>query len=129
MLKTVQKCLFRTCVWYTVVSVLFLLAGIVSGVGNFTPGAVSFLLMLPMSLCISAAGLLLKYEKLNGALRRLIHFVTVILSVFLFLILPNNTTMQPATVLIVICGMSALYWLLFGMVHLFGKRFRRILED
>ncbi len=129
MFKTIQTCLLRTCVWYTAVSALFLLVGIISGAGNFSLSALSFLLMLPMCLCFSVAGMLLKYEKLHPALRRLFHFVIFILSVLLCLILPNNTVMQPVTVLLLICAMTAVYWVTVGVLHLFGKRFRRILED
>ncbi len=129
MFKTLQTCLLRTCVWYTAVSVLFLFVGILAGAGNFSLSALSFLLMLPMCLCFSVAGMLLKYEKIHSALRRLFHFLIVILSVLLFLILPNNTVMQPVTVLILICAMTVIYWVAIGVLHLFGKRFRRILED
>ncbi len=128
-MKTFQKWLTGGCIWYTVVTVLLLtlqklMPDVSSGVN-----ATSFLLILPFGLSISGGNLLLRWERIPRYLRRIGHYLAVLLAVVLFLWLPANTAASPATLLILFVAGTALYWLLFGLVHLFRNRILKALEE
>ncbi len=128
--KLFRKWIRGGCVWYTAISILFLCLGLLSGVGKFTPGAAAFLWMLPWGLSMSAAGMLYRLENVSGAWRKLLHYGITVISFLLFVLLPNNNgTMRGSTVLILLVLLSALYWLLFLLVHIFRHRIQRLMEE
>ena len=129
--QSFQNWLRGGCIWFTVFSVaLILLRLIVAGsIDGASISVTSFLLLLPASLCISGAGVLFRSERIPGWIRYLSHFLVTVLSIFFFLWLPSNTQAKASTVLILLVAFSALYWLLFLLVHLIQKRIRLLLEE
>lgn len=127
--KTIRTWLTGGCVCYTLLSVFFLFLGTVLNGTGFRINTLSFLLMLPCGMLISAANLLLRWKRLAFWLRSLLHYTVTVLSVFLFLWLPANTDAHGSTMLILAVAFSAVYWILFGLVHLFLHRMKRLMSD
>lgn len=128
-LLTLKKWLTGGCVWYAVISLGLLLAEKIVGSDNLAVNANSFLLLFPFGLSVSAGSLLLKNEKIARWIRWLSHYGITVASFILFVLLPTGVKLSPVTVLLLIVFLSALYWLLFFLVHILQKRFKRILEE
>ena len=128
-LLTLKKWLVGGCVWYAVLSLGMLLAEKMIGSENLAVNANSFLLMFPFGLSVSGGSLLLKNKKIARWIRWISHYSITVAAFFLFLLLPAGVSLSPASVLLLIVFLSALYWLLFLLVHIFRKRFQRIFEE
>ena len=129
--QTVKKWLCGGCVYFTVISMLFIFLNFITGNANDMGriNTVSFLWMFPCGLCLSFAGILLKSQKLPRWARFLLHYLITVLSIYLFLILPSNFHLSGSTVLILVILLTALYWLLFGLVALTLYRVRRLMSE
>ena len=128
-LLTFKKWLVGGCVWYAVLSLGMLLAEKMIGSENLAVNANSFLLMFPFGLSVSGGSLLLKNEKIARWVRWLSHYGITVAAFFLFILLPTGISLSPAAILLLTVFLSALYWLLFFLVHIFQKRFKRLLEE
>ncbi len=128
-MKTFKKWLIGGCIWYTVISLLLL--GIQKLMPDISSGinADAFLLIFPFGLTVSLGNLLYHCKKIPRYLRWISHYLCVLLAAILFLWLPSNTATSPATVLILLVAGTALYWLIFGLVHLFRNRILKVLEE
>lgn len=118
--------------WYAVISLLWLVAGSATGVGDKYLAARSFLMMLPFGLCMSAAGMLFSSKKLQRWLRLLGHYVITIVAFILFILLPNQNDAAPfkgSFVLVLIVLLTAIYWLLFLLVHIFKTKIKKLFEE
>ncbi len=127
--RTIGKWLCGGCVCYTLLSVFFLILGMILSGSGYRVNTFSFLMMLPCALMFSLANLLLGNREMAFWLRALLHYGITILSAFLFLWLPANVEARGSTVLILALTFTAVYWLLFGLVRLMLGRIRRLLAD
>lgn len=130
-LQTLKRWLNGGCVYFTVIALFFLLLNLATleseNLKSISP--ISFLRIVPAALTISAAGLMLKWQVLPRWARSLSHYALVILAFFLFLWRPLNPIASTSTTLIVIVILTAIYWLVFLLVHLIGARIRRLMEE
>lgn len=118
------------CVYFTVLAVPFTLIGLlISSDPNKTIALGSYMLFLPAAACISGAGVLLTSQSVPRWLRILGHYVITVLSVILFVWLPSNPIARGSTAIILFLAFTALYWLIFGLVHLIRGRVKRLLEE
>lgn len=119
-----------TCLWYTVISLCLLVAGAMAGTGQTALDTTSFLLLFPFGFAMSAAGFLYRSKSVARWIRMLSHYAITLVAFLAFVLLPHlNGTVTPVTVLILCVLLSALYWILFLIIHIFQKRFRKILEE
>ena len=119
-----------TCLWYTVISLCLLVVGLVTGNGQSYLDATSFLLLVPFGFAMSAAGFLYRSKSVARWIRMLSHYAITLAAFLAFVLLPHlNGTVSPVSVLLLCVFLSVLYWLLFGIIHIFQKRFRKILEE
>lgn len=125
--QTLKRWLNGGCVYFTVISLFFLLLNLATPEKSITP--VSFLRIVPAALTISLGGLLLKWQVIPRWARCLAHYALLMLAFFLFLWIPLNPIASPSTTLIVIVVLSVVYWLIFLLVHLIGARIRRLMEE
>ena len=127
--QTLKRWLNGGCVYFTVISLFFLLLNLATPEKSITP--VSFLRIVPAALTISLGGLLLKWQVIPRWARCLAHYALLMLAFFLFLWMPFVKTVyaRPSTTLIVIVILSVVYWLIFLLVHLIGARIRRLMEE
>lgn len=130
-LQILKRWLNGGCVYFTVIALFMLLLNLATlenaALKNISP--VSFLRILPAALTVSAAGLLLKWQTIPRWARLLSHYALIILAFFVFLWRPLNPIASPSTTLIVIVILTAIYWLVFLLVHLIGARIRRLMEE
>ena len=128
----IKKWLSGGCVYFTVTALLILFFNF-AAIGTFrNAGNISmhsFLLMFPFGLCLSAAGMLLNTKHLAPWIRFLSHYVITILAVFLFLLLPSGASANSSFYLVMFALLSAVYWILFGLVALIRNRVRRLMEE
>ncbi len=125
-----KKALRSTCLWYTVISICLLMAGLFAGNGQSPLDVTSFLLLVPFGLAMAVAGMLYRSEKIPRWARWLSHYAITLLAFLTLVLLPHlGGTVSPVTVLLLCVLLSVLYWILFLLVHIFQKRFRKILEE
>ena len=118
--------------WYAVISLLWLAAGSATGVGDKHLVARSFLMLFPFGLCMSTAGMLFSTQKIPRWLRVLGHYVITIVAFILFILLPNQNDAAPfrgSFILILIVLLTAIYWLLFLLVHIFKTKIKKLFEE
>lgn len=119
------------CVFFTILALLFLFlnATIEEGVPSSYVQIKPFLLLFPCGLGISLAGMILKSNRISSWLGKLLHYLITMLSLFVFIYLPSNAKPSFVSVLLLFAGFSAIYWLIYLVVHLLGDRIRDLLED
>ena len=119
------------CVFYTILALATILLNATIDEGSFTSYVQikPFLLLFPCGLGISFAGMLRKSNRLSPAMGSLLHYLIVMLSLYLFLWLPANPVGTFTTVLLLFAAFSAIYWLIRLVVHLLGARIRALLEE
>ena len=130
--STIFKQLFTgTCVYYSVFSLVLLVVSIIfkGGVENVGIGVLNVLLLFPFSFALSGAEFLRKSTKLSGAVRMLLHYLILVAAFLLFLWLPSNMTKNLGNGLLMICLVTAVYWLVYLICRLTVKRFHSFQEE
>ena len=118
------------CVWYAVISLMFLIIDVVLSASDATHviSSTSFLLIFPFGLSMSGAGMLFR-SKLPRWSRILLHYGISILSFLLFMLLPAGSASSGVYVLLMLVLLTVIYWILFAIVHIFAERWKRVLEE
>ncbi len=127
----IKRWLTDACIYFTVVSlILIALQFLINGTeGSARIHTLSFLMILPFALSLSAAGMLLCSERLISSVRYLLHFIITMLSLFLFLYLPSDASVKPSTTLILFVLLSLCYWAILGLVFLIRARVHRLMQE
>ena len=115
-----------SCVWFTFISLAMLIFGMMFSKNANYVATLSFLLFYPCALCLSAAGLLYKNEKLGKGLRRLLHYLITLLAFILFIWLPSGASVTFPFVLLLFCLLTAIYWLIVLALHILRAAVVRI---
>ena len=118
------------CVWYAIISLIFLIVDFALSYTNATHviSSTSFLLIFPFGLCMSGAGMLYK-SKLPRWSRILLHYIISIVSFLLFMLLPAGSLSSAVYVLLMLALLTVIYWILFALVHIFSVRWKRVVEE
>ncbi len=118
------------CVWYAIISLIFLMIDLIISYNNATHviAATSFLLIFPFGLSMSGAGMLYR-SKLPRWSRILLHYGISIVSFLVFMLLPAGSLSSGVYVLLMLVLLTVIYWILFGIVHIFTARWRRVVEE
>ncbi len=116
------------CVWYAAISVLLILIDLVTSNAAHAIESLSFLLLLPFGLSMSAAGMIYK-SKLARWARILSHYVITVTAFLLFLLLPAGSLSSGVYVLLMLVLLTVIYWILFALVHIFSARWKRVVEE
>ena len=118
------------CVWYAIISLIFLIVDFALSYTNATHviSSTSFLLIFPFGLCMSGAGMLYK-SKLPRWSRILLHYIISIVSFLLFMLLPAGSLSSAVYVLLMLVLLTVIYWILFALVHIFSIRWKRVVEE
>ncbi len=128
--KLFRKWIRGGCVWYAVASLAILLVGYLTDTPFTGSGALSFLLIFPFGLSVSAAGLLYRQNSIARWIRILSHYSITAVAFLVFLLLPNmQGEVTGARILIMLLVVSVLYWVLFLLVHIFRRRLGKLLEE
>ena len=129
--QNIKKWLCGGCVYFTAISLAIILINfMVANEADFGRiNTVSFLLIFPLGLCLSAAGLLLRAKQIARWVRYLSHYIITVLSAYIFLWLPSNTAASPSTPLLMLVLFTVLYWIFFGLILLIKARIRRLMEE
>lgn len=123
-----KKLFTNTCVYFTLVSVVMILLGLLdqssaSGIGFNT----SALLFIPFAILMALAQELLCAKKLSRAARYFGHFaITLAAIIALF---ATKASFTSTNLIILLALLSVLYWLIFGIVVLIRKRVKRIFSE
>ena len=128
---TLKKWIVNGCVYFTAISLIMIVIKLLLD-GSENAGRIhtgSFLLFLPFGLCMSAAGMLFSSQHLPSWAKYLLHFAITDLSLFLFLWLPANSSVQASTGLIMLALISILYWIFLGLVVWIRSRVRKLMEE
>ncbi len=128
--KKIKQWFTGGCVWYAIISLIFLIIDLVISQKDATHviSSTSFLLIFPFGLAMSGAGMLYK-SKLPRWSRILSHYVISIVSFLLFMLLPAGSTSSGVYVLLMLVLLSVIYWILFALVHIFAARWKRVVEE
>jgi hypothetical protein len=126
----IKQWLVGGCVWYAVISLIFLIIDIALSNTKATHviSSTSFLLIFPFGLSMSGAGMLYR-SKLPRWSRILSHYIISIVSFLLFMLLPAGSTSSGVYVLLMLVLLTVIYWILFALVHIFAKRWKRVIEE
>ena len=114
------------CVWFTAIALFMLIFGLMFSTNANTVSTVSFLLFFPCGLCISAAGLLYKYQKLGMGLRRLLHYLITMASFIVFIWIPSGASVTVPFLLLLLLLVSAIYWLIALALHILRSFIHRL---
>ncbi len=119
------------CIYFTVISMVIILINLLASGADSMDRiyTVSFLLMFPCGLCLSAAEMLLRANTVPRWIRLLSHYVITLLSVTLFLFLPSSSGVSSTTVMILLALLTLLYWVLFGLILLIRGRVKKLMEE
>ena len=126
----IKQWLVSGCVWYAVISLMFLIIDIALSNTKATHviSSTSFLLIFPFGLSMSGAGMLYR-SKLPRWSRILSHYVISVVSFLLFMLLPAGSASSGVYVLLMLVLLTVIYWILFALVHIFAKRWKRVVEE
>ena len=118
----------RACVYFTVIALLLIFSNLLMSKGGTTISTMQFLRILPVGLCMSAAGMLYQWEKMPRWAGILSHYLLTVLSVFLCLYLPVSSS-QAASKLLMLVLLSVIYWVIIGLILLITSRIRKLMEE
>ena len=126
----IKQWLVSGCVWYAVISLIFLIIDIALSNTKATHviSSTSFLLIFPFGLSMSGAGMLYR-SKLPRWSRILSHYIISVVSFLLFMLLPAGSASSGVYVLLMLVLLTVIYWILFALVHIFAKRWKRVVEE
>ena len=126
----IKQWLVSGCVWYAVISLIFLIIDIALSNTKATHviSSTSFLLIFPFGLSMSGAGMLYR-SKLPRWSRSLSHYIISVVSFLLFMLLPAGSTSSGVYVLLMLVLLTVIYWILFALVHIFSARWKRVIEE
>ena len=126
----IKQWLVGGCVWYAVISLIFLIIDIALSNTKATHviSSTSFLLIFPFGLSMSGAGMLYR-SKLPRWSRILSHYLISVVSFLLFMLLPAGSASSGVYVLLMLVLLTVIYWILFALVHIFAKRWKRVVEE
>ena len=126
----IKQWLVGGCVWYAVISLIFLIIDIALSNTKATHviSSTSFLLIFPFGLSMSGAGMLYR-SKLPRWSRILSHYLISVVSFLLFMLLPAGSASSGVYVLLMLVLLTVIYWILFALVHIFSKRWKRVVEE
>ncbi len=126
----IKQWLVSGCVWYAIISLIFLIIDIALSNTKATHviSSTSFLLIFPFGLSMSAAGMIYKC-KLPRWSRILSHYLISVVSFLLFMLLPAGSASSGVYVLLMLVLLTVIYWILFALVHIFAKRWKRVVEE
>ena len=117
------------CVWYALISLVFLLIDVLATDGTHVVASTAFLLFFPFGMSMSAAGMIYKSKKLPRWSRILLHYCISVVSFLLFMLLPAGSLSSGVYVLLMLVLLTVIYWILFALVHIFLARWRRVVEE
>ena len=122
--KKIKQWFTGGCVWYAIISLIFLIIDLVISQKDATHviSSTSFLLIFPFGLAMSGAGMLYK-SKLPRWSRILSHYVISIVSFLLFMLLPAGSLSSGVYVLLMLVLLTVIYWILFALVHIYTALF------
>lgn len=114
-----------TAGWFTVLSLGILLLGVITAQGQTNTGIEirRFLFLFPCGCGLSAARLIRRTE-LPSVLRLLLHYFITLLSLFLFLWLPQGTANLSRSLIFLLLG-TVLYALIRLAVYLIASAIRK----
>ena len=126
----IKEWLVSGCVWYAVISLIFLIIDIALSNTKATHviSSTSFLLIFPFGLAMSGAGMLYR-SKLPRWSRILSHYLISVVSFLLFMLLPAGSASSGVYVLLMLVLLTVIYWILFALVHIFLTRWKRVIEE
>ena len=129
--QTVKKWLSNGCVYFTAIARLFILLKLITAGTDNAGGikTISFLLMFPCGLCLSAAGMLTHMRSIPRWARTLLHYFITVLAIFLFLWLPSSSAASGSTLMLMLVLFTVLYWIFFGLIKLIKSRVRKLMEE
>ncbi len=129
-MKKILSGLFTgTCVWFTVLSVIFIvIRAIASGIDGAILEVSSFLLLLPCGLLLSSAGLIYRHSPLATWLRFLLHWLLTLTAFFCFLWLPSGDRSGVKN-LLAIAFFTLAYVIVFVIVYFTRQRIKNIKEE
>ncbi len=126
----IKQWLVGGCVWYAIVSLIFLIIDIALSNTDamHVISSTSFLLIFPFGLSMSGAGMLYR-SKLPRWSRILLHYIISVVSFLLFMLLPAGSVSSGVYVLLMLVLLTVIYWILFALVHIFSARWKRVMEE
>ena len=124
--NVIKSWLHGACFWFTVISLIMLLFGMMFSKNADYVATLSFLLFFPCGLCLSAAGLLYRNERIGKGLRRLLHYAITLLSFVLFVWLPSGATATFPFILLLLLLLTAIYWLIVLVLHILRSALARL---
>ena len=125
-----KKWLTDTCAWFTVITLILMLIPLIfNREFQDIPNVGRFLLILPFSMSFSAAWMILKSKAISAGAGRALHYLITLLAFYLFLWLPAMRASRVSTVVVALFLLSILYWFIYLVARLAGKRFRSFREE
>ena len=125
----IKKILKSTCVYFTLISLLFLLLSLADSNGSSGGFNASSLFFLPFGLVMALAQELISTKKISAGIRFIGHYASTLLAVFCFLFLPSGNMPSGSTMLILFALLTILYWIIFGLVALTRRRVKKLMEE
>ena len=121
----VKTWLHRGTVWFTVLSISTLLFGLLFLPEQDHVTALSFLLLFPFSLAASAAGLLFRSKSLRAVWRYLLHYLILLASLLVFVLLPSGALSSSSFVIVLLLLFTVAWWISRGVLHILTTKMRK----
>ena len=128
-MKTLKNWIFDGCLYYTIISGLFLLIAFFSGSESSYADISSFLLMIPCGLTVSLGTQILRNTNLSRGFRFFFHYFFTVAGIFVFLLLPSGGTTTAMTKFVMVLLLSAIYWIIFPIALWSHKRYTKLMKN
>lgn len=121
-MQLLKSWLNRASVWFTALALATLLFGLLFLPEQSQVSPRSFLLLFPFSLSASAAGLFWKRTSLPAVPKFLLHYIILLASSFLFIILPSGVPLSAPFLIVTAILFTVFWWISRGLVHLLANK-------
>ena len=124
--KLIKKALNSTCIFFTVITAIYMLIMQIKNVSNGSAGieAERVLLFFAFSLLLSIANAILATKAIHVAIRYLIHYLICAFGFWTCFCLPNR--MDASKTLVGIVLFSIVYTIIMVLVGIFTRRLKKV---
>ena len=121
-MKLLKTLLTRAAVWFTVISLITLIFGLLFLPDEDHVTALSFLMFFPFGVCAAAAGMIFGDSRIPTVWRYLSHYAIFLVSLILFVILPAGVSLSAPFWVVTAILFTVLWWISRGLVHILKAR-------
>ena len=127
--KLIKKTLIAACVWFTIITAIYMLILQITNVGEDSAAVEAFrvLLFFLFAILFSIANTIRSAQKINAALRNSLHYVICVFAFYACFMLPVN--MRDSFMITGVVIFTVVYAIVVGLIAIFKSRLRANREN